>query len=359
MAGRQTLGEAFSKPYESVTRAGGNLSRSRMNDQRSLQMPEEQRRRDYMTQIRSQLIQHQMKMAEGHLGVMQQNSNDRAQGMAEKKREFDLNLDLQNRSLAQQGAMGGKWDPQWIKDKRQAMTAADAVGAVKEDGSIDFDILKQHPDEYDTYLKGMDASSKHSHTAQQINKANYSKIIDTTLQLLDPDKLEESFKHYSGVKGEGEYAKDVAKSMFGGEMPEYFRAYQAFNGIVPVAVKQGSQFWGASVQPGVQEKLTSLFKQDNPFLNWQQRLENVRNIGKLLKSEGAVYQGAVNSPLDEQAYKENETNRGLVGNATLTYPQGLKGGKSGRSYSDQEIAQLAQKNGISVEALKDILTRTG
>jgi hypothetical protein len=354
MAYKQTLGEAFSKPYESVTRAGGNLSRSRMNNTRTSQMPEQLGLRAQAIQSRIGLIQHQMRMAEQRMNLM-------GQGQNEKAREFDINDAFRNKALDQKGVGNSRWDPQYLKSLQSAYDAADKAGASNPDGTIDFAKLRQNPKLYQIYKDGIANAGKTSHTAQQINRGTNAKIMEQTMQVLDPRKLTESFKHYSGPSGEAKYLLDVVNSQRGKPMPKYFSDYQAFKGMLPMLVKQASQFWGTSIQEGTQEQIKHLLSQDNPLLDWRQRSQNVNNVFDLLKTEGATLQDMSIDPADMEASDENQERLGKINDITLSPGDDEETlmGKSGKIYTQEIIQNLMDQHGATREEVIDILRRKG
>jgi len=366
MAFRETLGESFSKPYESVTRAGGNLSRSRMNDQRTLQMPEEQRRRDYMTKIRANLIQHQMKMAEGRLGLMGQGQNQRAQEflqrLNEQKREFDESMGYKNKALDMGVGVGAGKRPAYLKAFEDAQAAAEEAGALNKDGSVDMAKLSQNPQLLARYNLGIEYANKLSNTAQTLNRGNYAEIMDQTMSALNIEKLRPAFEHYSGAFGPEKYDYDAIQAARGKEMPQYFYDYQTYLATKPLLGEQIRNFLGGSITPESMKKVDSFIAQDDRRISAKQREANLNTIFTLLQAEGAKLKTHNLNVQNVPATQQNTAALNKINDLPLgpgaASSEGIAG-KSGKQYSMQEIQALMDKYGLTKEEVLDGLKRTG
>lgn len=367
MAYQETLGEAFSKPYESVTRGTGNIARSRMNNARTAQMPEQLDLRRQSIQSRIQLIQHQMKMAEQRMGLMGQRQNLMDAGQREKIREFDIDDAYRNKALEMGAGPGGKQptggkQPAYLKAFNDAQAAAEEAGALNQDGSVDMDKLGQNPQLMARYNLGIEYANKLSNTAQTLNRGNYAEIMDQTMSALNIDKLRPAFEHYSGVFGPEKYNYDAIQAANGKEMPQYFNDYQTYLATKPLLGEQIRNFLGGSITPESMKKIDSFIAQDDRRISAKQRESNLNSIFTLLQAEGAKLKTHNQNVQDVPATQKNTAAMNKINNLPLGpggASAGLRGGKTGRSYTEQDIAQLAEKNGIDVEALKDILARTG
>jgi hypothetical protein len=361
MAYKQTLGEAFSKPYESVTRAGGNISRSRMNDARTNQMPEQLDLRRQSVDNRIQLIQHQMRMAEQRMGLMGQRQNLMASGQNEKIREFDINDAFRNKALGMGVGPGGK-QPAYLKAFNDAQNAAEEGGALNQDGSVDMDKLGQNPQLMARYNLGIEYANKLSNTAQTLNRGNYAEIMDQTMSALNIDKLRPAFEHYSGAFGPEKYNYDAIQAANGKEMPQYFHDYQTYLATKPLLGEQIRNFLGGSITPESMKKVDSFIAQDDRRISAKQRESNLNTIFTLLQAEGAKLRTHNQNPQNVPATQQNTAAMNKINNLPLgpgAASSGLRGGKTGRNYTQEEITQLAEQNGIDVEQLKEILGRTG
>lgn len=328
-------------------------------------MPEQLDLRKQAIDSRIQLIQHQMKMAEQRMGLMGQRQglmqNLKEQELKEKIREFDLTDQYRNKALDMGGVVGGR-PPEYLKAFNDAQKAAAMAGALNQDGSVDMDKLGQNPQLLQEYNLGIDRSNKLSNTAQTLNRGNYAEIMDQTMSALNIDKLRPAFEHYSGAFGPEKYNYDAIQAANGKEMPQYFNDYQTYLATKPLLGEQIRNFLGGSITPESMKKIDSFIAQDDRRISAKQRESNLNSIFTILQAEGAKLKTHNQNVQDVPATQKNTAAMNKINNLPLgpgAASAGLRGGKTGRSYSEQDIAQLAQEHGMDIEKLKEILARTG
>lgn len=121
--------------------------------------------------------------------------------------------------------------------------------------------------------------------------------MEKTIGSINPDHL----TYYSGLKGQAQLAKDMAKSSAQGkDVPEY-KDYKKSLTAAQLLAKQVRQFYGDSIQPEINKQLKELANPSNWFENPEVAKERYNQFIQILNSEAETFQDAL---VDADVYKK-------------------------------------------------------
>jgi hypothetical protein len=271
MAYNKTWGEEFSSGYERMARAQNEQSRGFMNDERTAEMPENQRFRE-----------------------QQQSDN-----MDERKRQFDQLMKYRYHALAarQQGiqdmfgmGMNGR-SPQLLKLIQAKNNLAQSYGALNQDGTVD--MSKFDAKGLNAYNNVQNMIIKMTVPANQINRFNAANALEKTLAGMDPAEVARLYKKYSGAGGILRYKQQRAASALGQQVDPDFTKYNNLMQSAELGSGQVRTFYGDSIQPEMMEKLTNMLN-PSATLDAKTRFSNFLQVRKLLAMDiGSYWQNIV------------------------------------------------------------------
>lgn len=133
---------------------------------------------------------------------------------------------------------------------------------------------------------------------QARQRALFASNVDKTLEEIDPKDLTQ----YGGLKGQAAFSGDKIASAFGKE-PERYVKYQKALTLANLLAKQVRQFYGDSITPQIQEKLSELTNPATWSNNPTVALEKFNTFKNILQKETSTYRGALKSTEEFQEKK--------------------------------------------------------
>jgi hypothetical protein len=116
--------------------------------------------------------------------------------------------------------------------------------------------------------------------------------IEKTISFIDPKIL----ASYSGPKGKLKFENDRIGATMGQVSPEYMEYNNMINTTIPLLSEQVRQFYGASIQPSMIEKLEQFGRPDYWLTNPDVALSQFKSFEKILEAEMKTYREALSTP---------------------------------------------------------------
>jgi hypothetical protein len=143
--------------------------------------------------------------------------------------------------------------------------------------------------------------------------------IEKTIGFIKPEIL----ASYSGVKGKLKFEKDRLNATMGEVSPEYMEYNNMIHTTIPLLSEQVRQFYGASIQPSMIEKLEQFGRPDFWLTNPDVALSQFKSFEKILEAEMDTYRDALKTP---NVYKSEGQGHGKSsGTVTIELPDGSRG----------------------------------
>lgn len=130
-------------------------------------------------------------------------------------------------------------------------------------------------------------------------RALYATNMEKTINTLNPHDL----TYYSGVRGQAQLAKDIAKSSAQGKDVPSYAAYKKALVSAETLGKQVRQFYGDSIQPEVYKRTLELANPSTWYENPQVALDKYNQFVNILNSEADTFYDALESA---DVYKKPE-----------------------------------------------------
>lgn len=195
--------------------------------------------------------------------------------------------------------------------------------------------------------------------SQARQKNLYATNIEKTLGYIDPDDLTK----YAGFEGGLKQLYEKSKVGFGKESPEYDK-YRTSLTAAQFLAKQVRQFYGDSIQPAMEEKLTRITNPSEWFSNPTLAKKTFLQTKELLGKELVTYRQALKSTkaYQEQPNDLNEVNHSQevseeIPNKKSTYKNTLeKQLKESKPAKEEGLAQYSARVGQEgvIEDIKKI-----
>jgi len=190
------------------------------------------------------------------------------------------------------------------------------------------------------------------------------------------------FAYYAGTKGKARLANDKGLAAMG-KAPDMYNRYMVSQGLMGATIDQLTQYWGASItQPAVEAK-EKMFNNDswtsNPtaVFNLYNSMKNLVNsevqenitaatdpnfINTATENAPPNITGAKNPVFSTLNPNENFQDTSPIQNYSLSSSPSkgsVVGGSTGRTYTAQDINQLAQQHSKTVPQVIQILMEQG
>lgn len=328
MAG-ETIGEAFMRPFEEGIRSGQSQERIAISEQRANNSNDMQRARlqnmNLMNQMRMMMMQQKLGlMKQGQalkIAQLQQSQND----SNEKIREFNIN---ENDKLKGIGAPKGRSTAE-IQNIGAAREILDKYNAWSPTGPD----LSKITNSFDlgAYNKLMGASEKGASDAQTRVRYGKGKQLQNTVNQIDPQVL----ANYTGLEGNARMGADLMIAKNTKHEPEQLKKYKVIvNTLIPAIEGQATGYWGTSITPEEQEKISGMIDASHDWKNNPEDvLEEFNSFSDLVNSELSISSQALT---DSDFYSNPQPDSGSI-NANSSSPN--------KNTPTKKIVKLMMVNG--------------
>ncbi len=159
-----------------------------------------------------------------------------------------------------------------------------------ENEATDADNIPVEDTEKDEYYNRV--LGKKTTDADARKKLLFAKNIDKTLSTIDVNDL----TMYSGLKGTGEYLKDMAQQAMTGEVSDRLIRHQEALESASVLADQIRAFYGDSVQPSAMQRLRTITNPSTWYKHPKIATAEFNQLKKILDMETKTYKEGATSP---------------------------------------------------------------